>query len=323
VDHLTIQENHSLASREGLTELESVETLDIRGNRSLASLNGLSALDTVTVGINISGNDALQSLGGLSALQLAGRLTVKDNDGLTSLDGINPALRFAWTLAIDNNDALTTLDGLPALQWVGEHLTITNNRLLSHLDALFDVRAIGGDVTISENDALKNLDGLSRVASIGGDLSVSGNSELSECSCGLYGCVDLLGGIAGSIRMHSNAVGGDCNNDGADLTGSVCAVGVYEEDVRSESPQEFALYGNYPNPFNPSTSIRFDLPEAGEVTLVVFDLLGREVARVLDRTLDAGQHAVTWDAGDLPSGVYLYRVEAGGSLDTRTLVLLK
>jgi hypothetical protein len=94
-------------------------------------------------------------------------------------------------------------------------------------------------------------------------------------------------------------------------------------DEVAEVPTEFALHGNYPNPFNPSTSIRFDLPEASEVRLQVFDLLGREVATVLNKAMEAGQHAVTWEAGTLPSGVYLYRLEAGEFVETRRMVLLK
>ena len=69
-----------------------------------------------------------------------------------------------------------------------------------------------------------------------------------------------------------------------------------------ETPRQFVLYQNYPNPFNPRTEIRFALPEAGHVQLVVYDVMGREVARLIDQPLGAGTHAVTWDASRLPSG---------------------
>ncbi len=90
-----------------------------------------------------------------------------------------------------------------------------------------------------------------------------------------------------------------------------------------ESPTRFALYGNYPNPFNPTTEIRFDLPESVQVRLMVYDLMGREVARLVDGPMAAGRHAATFEAKDLPSGTYLYRLTAGRYTRTGRMVLLK
>ena len=86
---------------------------------------------------------------------------------------------------------------------------------------------------------------------------------------------------------------------------------------------EYALHGNYPNPFNPETKIVFDLAEAGHVSLRVFDLLGREVARVVDREMVQGRHNVEFRADGLSSGVYLYRLEANGFADQQKMLLLK
>ncbi len=88
-------------------------------------------------------------------------------------------------------------------------------------------------------------------------------------------------------------------------------------------PETYALASNYPNPFNPSTEIRFTLPEASAVSLIVYDVMGREVERLLDKTLGAGYHEARWDATGLPSGVYLYRIEAGAFAQTRRMTLLK
>ena len=87
--------------------------------------------------------------------------------------------------------------------------------------------------------------------------------------------------------------------------------------------ETYALASNYPNPFNPSTEIRFTLPEASAVSLIVYDVMGREVERLLDKTLGAGYHEARWDATGLPSGVYLYRIEAGAFAQTRRMTLLK
>ncbi len=88
-------------------------------------------------------------------------------------------------------------------------------------------------------------------------------------------------------------------------------------------PETYALASNYPNPFNPSTEIRFTLPEASAVSLIVYDVMGREAERLLDKTLGAGYHEARWDATGLPSGVYLYRIEAGSFAQTRHMTLLK
>ncbi|HUN65279.1 MAG TPA: T9SS type A sorting domain-containing protein [Bacteroidota bacterium] len=92
------------------------------------------------------------------------------------------------------------------------------------------------------------------------------------------------------------------------------------------TPEKYALYQNYPNPFNPSTTIRFDLPEAGRVSLVVYDLLGRSVRTLLDNAdLTDGEHEVAFDARSLASGVYFYRIliNNGQFHQIRKMLLLK
>jgi hypothetical protein len=93
--------------------------------------------------------------------------------------------------------------------------------------------------------------------------------------------------------------------------------------VQAEIPAEFALHGNYPNPFNPSTEIRFDLPEAVEVSLHVYDVTGRMVARLVEGSMAAGTHRVTFDASGLSSGLYLYRIQAGRFTQVRRMILVK
>lgn len=88
-------------------------------------------------------------------------------------------------------------------------------------------------------------------------------------------------------------------------------------------PQTYTLKQNYPNPFNPQTRIEFQLPVAKEVTLEVFDALGRRVAVLLNANLEAGQHDVTFDGNNLPNGVYLYRLQAGDFSEMKTMLLMK
>ncbi len=98
-----------------------------------------------------------------------------------------------------------------------------------------------------------------------------------------------------------------------------------DSDVGTEAvtPAEPVLFSNYPNPFNPSTEIRFTLPEASHVSLVVYDVTGREVARLLDGAMDPGNHQVAFEASTLPSGLYLYRMVAGELVQHGKMLLLK
>lgn len=88
-------------------------------------------------------------------------------------------------------------------------------------------------------------------------------------------------------------------------------------------PQAVRLEANYPNPFNPRTVITYTLAAAGPVTLRVFDVLGREVATLVDAVEPAGRREVAFDAAGLPGGVYLYRLTAGGTVQTRGMTLLR
>jgi hypothetical protein len=88
-------------------------------------------------------------------------------------------------------------------------------------------------------------------------------------------------------------------------------------------PQAVTLEQNYPNPFNPATTIRFSLPDARQVHLRVFDMLGRHITTLAEGVLQAGQHEVEFDADNLSSGLYLYRLDAGGTSQTRTMMLVK
>jgi hypothetical protein len=111
---------------------------------------------------------------------------------------------------------------------------------------------------------------------------------------------------------------------------------VFEEPTRGTSnsktgvadhpsivPTEFALFQNYPNPFNPSTTISFSLPKADYVTLKIFNVLGGEVATLINSRLDAGIHHYQWQAENIPSGLYYYTIQAGTNKRTKNLVLLR
>ena len=88
-------------------------------------------------------------------------------------------------------------------------------------------------------------------------------------------------------------------------------------------PTTMALYQNYPNPFNPSTTIRFDLPVRSIVKVDIYNILGQKVATIIDRELRAGRHEVEFDGSGFASGIYFYRLNAGESVQTRKMLLIK
>jgi hypothetical protein len=98
------------------------------------------------------------------------------------------------------------------------------------------------------------------------------------------------------------------------------AVGEQEVEL---VPRSISLSQNYPNPFNPGTKIKFSLPQTGHATLKIYNMLGQEVATLIDGEMIAGEHEVDWRPSGLPSGVYSYRLQAGDHSETRQLLFLK
>ena len=94
---------------------------------------------------------------------------------------------------------------------------------------------------------------------------------------------------------------------------------------RSDLPisQSIHLFPNYPNPFNPTTSIEFSIPKSKFVTLKIYNILGEEVVTLVSEKLPAGKYKYEWDASGMASGVYLYRLEAGNQVEVRKMVLMK
>ena len=95
------------------------------------------------------------------------------------------------------------------------------------------------------------------------------------------------------------------------------------EDQSSEVPSQFILEQNYPNPFNPSTTISFSLPSSEFVTLKVFDVLGNEIETLVNEEKPVGSYEITWNAEDLPSGIYFYKIQSGSFGETKKMLLLK
>jgi len=97
-------------------------------------------------------------------------------------------------------------------------------------------------------------------------------------------------------------------------------------DVQSkdqELPTDFSLSQNYPNPFNPSTTIKFGLPKESNVVLKVYNILGEEVATLVNNVMPAGYHIINFDATKLASGMYIYRIQASDFVQVKKMLLMK
>ena len=123
-------------------------------------------------------------------------------------------------------------------------------------------------------------------------------------------------------------------NDDISSIGSVVKIdnltadGTTEVEVNGNAPLVYSLNQNYPNPFNPTTTIKYSIADNNtgdiqDVNLVVFDVLGSKVATLVNETQQPGNYEVNFDASNIPSGVYFYRIQAGKFIDTKKMILLR
>jgi hypothetical protein len=108
-----------------------------------------------------------------------------------------------------------------------------------------------------------------------------------------------------------------------DVQPDYAALSVSVDDRITEAPNSFKLEQNYPNPFNPSTNINFTLPTASDVTLTVYNVLGQRVATLVNGRMNAGAHGVRFDASNLASGIYFYRLQTNNFVQQRSMTLIK
>ena len=248
-------------------------------------------------------------------------------------------------LSINSNIAENEGGGI----WLSYSDMVINNVTISNNSS----SNYGGGICLNSNSTIAIINSIlwNNETGISGDEVSFGmdgsNSNVtisySNIQGGEEGILDNANG--GSVTWLDGNIDADplfCNPDSGDYTlaeNSPC-VGTGENganmgafDVGCDSilsiepeliiPVEFTLHQNYPNPFNPVTKIRFDLPEDADVRLAVYDVLGREVAELVSGRVVSGFHEVVWDATEVASGVYVYKLTTQHSLLTKKMILIK
>jgi hypothetical protein len=131
----------------------------------------------------------------------------------------------------------------------------------------------------------------------------------------------------GSVSLSSDGntalVGGEYDNSAKGAAWVFTRTGTSVQEQAATVPSQWLLEPNYPNPFNPSTTIRYGVPERSPVSLAIFNTLGQRVTELVNGEVEAGYHEVKFDAAGLPSGVYLYRLQAGGYVEAKKLLMVR
>ncbi|MBC8043306.1 MAG: T9SS type A sorting domain-containing protein, partial [Rhizobacter sp.] len=233
-----------------------------------------------------------------------------------------------------------TSGDLNAVAWFGDSFAAAKGNSTSSTQGFGSAVAVGVGGTI-----LRSADGGANWTSVSGGtnanlLSVVMASETLGYISGAGGTILITtdggtswtaqssgtGDTLNSIVVLPNGTGvGVGNNGTAVITntgGNVLATGEGETPASSK-PNAFGLKQNYPNPFNPSTTIRYELAAPSDVKLNVFDVLGREVATLVNQRQSAGNYRVGFNASNLSSGIYFYRLQTGNFTQTKKMLLVK
>jgi len=317
-----------------LTELScsnnQLTSLDVSTNIALTFLscgdgNQLTSLNvssnTVLTELHCA-NNQLTSLD-VSANTALTYLTVKNNQ-LTSLDvSANTALtdlscanNQLTSLDVSNNTALIVL-----ICWSNQltSLDVSNNTALVYMDCS------GNQLTtldVSSNTAFIGLVcSYNQLSYLDMSNGVTDAFEIFIATDNSLTCIETLD----SEYATANWTYANGNIDeGVTFADNCSQVSIDAEII----PLKFQLHNAYPNPFNPVTTLRYDLPENSIVNIVVFDMMGREVRTLINQTQNAGHQSVVWDATNdygkpVSAGIYLYQIQAGEYISTKKMVLLK
>ena len=302
-------------------------------------------VDSFVAALAVSGSNIFAGTGGGVYLSTDNAATwTAVNTGLANLHVYSLAVSgtniFAGTgggLFLSTNNGATWSDisnGMPGFGWLGPIAVSDTNIFAGFGGGLFLSTNYGENWTDISNGlpdpwvlGLAVLDtNLFALTNWGGvSLSTDNGASWTLVNEGLIDTLVLAIGVSDTFAFVGGASGSMWRRPLSEMISpSVISV----EDVAGSCPSSFNLAQNYPNPFNPVSTIRYDLPKAADVTLVVYDLIGREVTRLVDNHLQSGYHQVQWDGRDrrglkIASGIYIARLVTPQYSKSIKMLLLK
>jgi hypothetical protein len=244
---------------------------------------------------------------------------VTGNGMITAYDG-SLILKYDVKLIEKLNCGLSNQKGEPVFADLGfgEYSEESNKILIP-----ITVKGISGDISSLEF-SFKLSNGISNISlsSIPKNWNLSSNISGDKVYFSMYGANAISEDIklAVSVEKSSGANGFEIKGD---YRINENAKENFEPLFIEEIPNEVSLNQNYPNPFNPTTNISYSLPEKSQVRLVIYSALGQKVATLVDRSIVAGNHTVTWEAQNNASGIYFYRLFVGDVVKTQKMLLIK
>ena len=322
-----------------LSSLVSTGDLLIQGNNSLREITGLTNFISVTNDLEITYNGSLENINGFSQLNSVGRdLDINYNSALTNIDGLSNLNSIGRNLSIIQNFILTRFCGLYSLfnnnGLVGNYLVGYNAanptaQEIINLGACepLPVELINFSCTPIDNSVKLSWQTATEVNNYGFEIERKANDAQwvklnfmpgygNSNSPKQYEFVDknLLEGNKFLYRLKQ------VDNDGSYKYSN-------EIEITLAQPKEFVLEQNYPNPFNPTTKIKYSIPVGTQrtvsVKLKVYDILGNEIAALVNKEQQPGNYEVEFDASNLSNGVYFYKLQSGKFLQTKKMLLLK
>lgn len=359
--NFVIQKNINLANINSLSSLSFIGGgLKIDSNYALLSVNGMSRLDSLTGGLNLSFNTAMMNIDGLLNLNfIGGGLNIDSDYALLSINGLSRLDSVAGDLTIIGNTKITNVYGLNNLISVNGDLIIQNNTSLTDFCGLFNLfngNGLSGSFSTSGNSVNPSVsdiihDGPCTVEDLIEDLissinnsgiqygtmnnltSLLENSKKSFENGNSGAAIYLLEAFINELKAQSRKnIESATANDWmitAQRIITLISSGLPKNNSQGSVissrivPQKYSLDQNYPNPFNPSTIIKYALPRNEKVTIDIYDLLGRKVAELVNGEVEAGYHEVKFNAGNLASGIYFYRLSAGSFTQINKMLLMK
>jgi len=283
----------------------------------------INADGTISAYFEIKNSDFIDNKAGT----LGGALWIGNSEGYIQNVGIfnNESVdNFGGGIYISENVELTmnavTISGNSSPEPAGEGIAIDGGNIIIKNSIIWDnhIQNNSGSIDITYSN-------------IEGGFTGTGNIDANPLFCDYWsGSWPQLAGnynltfLSPAIGKGENGVNMGAFDVGCDIDNSLLSV----DELIDVTPTEYALHDNYPNPFNPTTTLRFDLPEVSDITLTIYNMLGQKVKTFDYQNTSAGYHSVKWNATNdygeqVGAGVYLYQLQTKDFVKTRKMVLLK